>query len=170
MQNAVLEFCDSNLEVLLLNCEKTNSHIDFNDIQKFTKQTLIGLEAMHSASIVHRDLKPENILLKKSDTTKNQFDVRIADVGSAKQIEKGQSSTPYMQSRYYRSPELIMAHSKYGCEIDIWSIGAIMFEMLTRTPAFPANEEALVLMEAAIILGTPTEVNFKEYSKLGIPK
>jgi len=64
--------------------------------------------------IVHRDLKPENILLKNGQ-------VKICDFGSSKFIDdKNYLNTPYVVSRYYRAPELILASTKYDGAIDIW--------------------------------------------------
>jgi len=69
---------------------------------------------MHEMKIVHRDLKPENILLKNGQ-------VKICDFGSSKFIdERTFMNTPYVVSRYYRAPELILASTKYGGSIDIW--------------------------------------------------
>jgi glycogen synthase kinase 3 beta len=63
---------------------------------------------MHSLKISHRDLKPENILLKDGE-------VRICDVGSSKMIDFSEKrmNTPYVVSRYYRAPELILASNRY---------------------------------------------------------
>ena len=69
---------------------------------------------MHINKIVHRDLKPENIL-KINDTYK------IADFGSGKlDFKEEKMNTPYVVSRYYRAPELILGLSGYNNTIDIW--------------------------------------------------
>jgi serine/threonine protein kinase len=69
---------------------------------------------MHSQKILHRDLKPENILLKDNQ-------VKICDFGSSKFLdEKDWKNTPYVVSRYYRAPELILATNRYSSAIDIW--------------------------------------------------
>ena len=58
-------------------------------------------------------------------------------------------NTPYVVSRYYRAPELIMGSSLYDCSIDIWSTGCILFELITRTPMFPGDAEGLQILEQA---------------------
>ena len=71
---------------------------------------------MHSLNIVHRDIKPENILIS------NNGNIKIADFGSAKIIKKNDSSTPYIVSRFYRSPELILGQTKYDVKISIFPL------------------------------------------------
>mmetsp|Transcript_20591 Transcript_20591/g.19564 ORF Transcript_20591/g.19564 Transcript_20591/m.19564 type:complete len:93 (+) Transcript_20591:365-643(+) len=92
---------------------------------------------MHMKKVIHRDLKPENILLRDGN-------VRICDFGSSKVIdEKNFKNTPYVVSRYYRAPELILASNHYSDRIDIWSVGCILFELMTRMPMFPGDTEGL---------------------------
>jgi len=107
-------------------------------IQKYVKEIFNGLKNMHEIGISHRDLKPENILLKEKE-------VRICDVGSSKILDKEPNymNTPYVVSRYYRAPELILACYKYDHSIDIWATGCIIFELLTKTPMFPGDAEGL---------------------------
>jgi len=48
---------------------------------------------------------------------------------------------PYIVSRYYRAPELLLASRKYDLSIDIWAAGCIIFEMLTKNLLFPGDKE-----------------------------
>ena len=92
---------------------------------------------MHKKKVVHRDLKPENVLLKNDE-------VKICDFGSSKVLDQDDfKNTPYVVSRYYRAPELILACTKYSDSIDIWAVGCILFELVTRTPMFPGDSEGL---------------------------
>ena len=61
-----------------------------------------------------------------------------------------------MISRYYRPPEVILGASIYTQSIDIWSAGCILFELLTCTPLFNADDEGLQILEFAEVLGKPT--------------
>lgn len=79
------------------------------------------MEYVHSQSICHRDLKPENIL-KTEDGV-----VKICDFGSAKFMSKKGLNTPYIVSRYYRAPELILGCSDYTNKIDIWGKSLFLF-------------------------------------------
>ena len=108
---------------------------------------------MHKIKIVHRDLKPENILLDRETYT-----IKICDFGSSKFIDEEEfMNTPYVVSRYYRAPELILGSNKYTDKIDIWAIGCILFEFMTRTPMFPGDAEGLQLFEFASLIGSPTD-------------
>lgn len=84
---------------------------------------------MHSAKVLHRDLKPSNILCN-SDCT-----LAICDFGLARSNSRLNESDPYMteyvQTRYYRAPELICENRIYDEKVDVWSDGLIFSEMLT---------------------------------------
>ena len=83
-------------------------------IKNYMRQILRGMQYVHSKKICHRDLKPENILMNKEGV------VKICDFGSAKVLSENGLNTPYIVSRYYRAPELILACSDYTDAIDIW--------------------------------------------------
>jgi serine/threonine protein kinase len=102
---------------------------------------------MHSKGVAHRDLKPENILVKKNGNNSDPISliVKIADLGSSKVLDltDKRMNTPYIVSRYYRAPELILGSHLYDFSVDIWSAGCIVFELMTRTPLFPGDSEGL---------------------------
>ena len=128
-------------------------------IKTYAKQIFNGLKNMHQIGISHRDLKPENVLLKDGD-------VRICDVGSSKILDQSnlKMNTPYVVSRYYRAPELILACNNYDTSIDIWATGCIIFELLTRTPLFPGDAEGLQLIEMQQVIGPPTDSELSRFS------
>jgi len=153
IQNAVFEFCHESLEdVLKRYSEPGSGFMPMSEVRRYTREILNGLSHMHALRIVHRDLKPENILLLKSG------EVKICDLGSSKFIdERTFMNTPYVVSRYYRAPELIFACNTYNESIDIWAVGCILFEVLTKTPLFPGDTEGLQILEQACVIGSPTE-------------
>lgn len=103
----------------------------------FMFQLLRGVNFMHSARVFHRDLNPNNILVN------SDCQLRVCDFGLARAaFQRGDDHvfwTDYVATRWYRAPELILAHStKYSTAIDMWSVGCIFAEMLGRgKPLFP---------------------------------
>jgi dual specificity tyrosine-phosphorylation-regulated kinase 2/3/4 len=98
------------------------------------RQILDGLAFCHSHSIVHCDLKPENVLIDV-----NGFpNVKIIDFGSSCFL--GRQRYEYIQSRFYRAPEVILG-VKYGPPMDIWSFACIIVEMIIGKPIFPGDNE-----------------------------
>ena len=88
-------------------------------------QMLRGLNYLRTLSIAHRDIKPQNILF---DTTTNK--AIICDFGSAKQLIEGEPNLAYICSRCYRAPELIFGATNYTTQIDMWSLGCVLVEMI----------------------------------------
>lgn len=103
---------------------------------------------LQNKRIIHCDLKPENILLCEA----RKADVRVIDFGSScKEEEKVYT---YIQSRFYRSPEVILG-SSYGLGIDMWSLGCILAELWTGYPLFPGENEQEQLACIMEIFGPP---------------
>lgn len=93
----------------------------------------------HSISI---DIKPDNILLNETQNI-----VKLCDLGSAFSLANttsDQEPTPYLVSRFYRAPEIILGLS-YDYGVDMWAIGSCIYEMYTGKIAFPgrSNNEML---------------------------
>ena len=90
---------------------------------------------MHSLNIIHCDLKPENILVKD----KNLEKLKIIDFGSSA-FESDIIHT-YIQTRWYRSPEVILKYPKINCKIDMWSLGCIIYELLIGNALLRGSKE-----------------------------
>jgi serine/threonine protein kinase len=125
VQNIVFEYCSQDLEEVIKLAKEANTPIPMKDVKDFMKQILTGMAYVHSQGICHRDLKPENILRNEEGV------VKICDFGSAKVMSPKGLNTPYIVSRYYRAPELILGCSDYTNKIDVWAIGCIFAEFLT---------------------------------------
>lgn len=147
-QNLVFEYCKDNIEDLIQAKRNNEEFFSMDEIKEMMQQILKGLVFIHERNIVHRDLKPENILVN------DQGVVKICDFGSAKVIDPSGKNTPYIVSRYYRAPELILGVSKYGPPIDIWAVGCIFAELITQRPLFPGKSEGSQLLEQVAILGS----------------
>lgn len=117
-------------------------------IRRFTKQILSTLVLLHQHKVIHCDLKPENILLAHPLRT----EIKTIDFGSS--CFENEKVYTYIQSRFYRSPEVILGMS-YGMPIDMWSLGCIMAELYTGYPIFPGENEQEQLACIMEIFGPP---------------
>ncbi|XP_067387061.1 dual specificity tyrosine-phosphorylation-regulated kinase 4 [Emydura macquarii macquarii] len=117
-------------------------------IRRFTQCVLRCLQMLYQEKIIHCDLKPENILLYH----KGQNSVKVIDFGSS--CYEHQRVYTYVQSRFYRSPEVILGHP-YATPIDMWSLGCIMAELYTGYPLFPGENEVEQLACIMEVLGLP---------------
>ena len=121
---------------------------DLSTILKFSIQILFGLLILKNKNIIHCDLKPENILLMK----KGKTGIKIIDFGSSCYLNQVQYE--YIQSRYYRAPEVILGLD-YGCEIDMWSLGCILCELYCGIPIFPGENEYDMIYYIMEYIGLP---------------
>uniref|UniRef100_A0A6I8PEM5 dual-specificity kinase n=1 Tax=Ornithorhynchus anatinus TaxID=9258 RepID=A0A6I8PEM5_ORNAN len=103
-------------------------------IRRFTYSVLKCLQVLYMEKIIHCDLKPENIVLYQ----KGQISVKVIDFGSS--CYEHQRVHTYIQSRFYRSPEVILGRP-YDTAIDMWSLGCILAELNTGSPLFAGENE-----------------------------
>ncbi|CCD61404.1 Mitogen-activated protein kinase pmk-3 [Caenorhabditis elegans] len=126
----------------------TDEHIKF-----IIYQIIRALKYIHSANIIHRDLKPGNLALT------DDSDLMILDFGLARSLEKKDTSlTQYVQTRWYRSPEVIYWKiDSYTNLADMWSLGCIAAELLTGEPLFPGDEPNAQYQRITQLCGSPDE-------------
>jgi len=124
--------------------------VSLNLIRKFGKRILKALcfLALRDVSVIHCDLKPENILLRHP----RRSAIKLIDFGSS--CRDGQTVYSYIQSRFYRSPEVLLGCS-YSTEIDMWSLGCILIEMHTGEPLFSGQDEGDQIVKIYELLGAP---------------
>uniref|UniRef100_A0A914YP18 dual-specificity kinase n=1 Tax=Panagrolaimus superbus TaxID=310955 RepID=A0A914YP18_9BILA len=133
---------------------------DIRVVANFARSLLKSLKFIHSKNIIHCDLKPENIMLKK----KSISNLKIIDFGCS--CFEGQTIYSYIQSRFYRAPEVIIG-AKYGAPIDMWSLGCVLVELITGAPLFKGEDEFDQLACIIELLGMPPTKMIKngKYSK-----
>lgn len=115
-------------------------------------QCMCGLQYLHSAGILHRDLKPSNLLVDIETC-----DVRICDFGLSRGEIAGGTKTDYVVTRWYRAPEIMLAYTHYDYAIDVWSMGCIFGELLSRRPLLPGKDYIDQLKLIVKLLGSPNE-------------
>jgi len=138
------------LSINLYELIKANNFAGFSTrlIRRFTSQVLASLSLMKHHRVVHCDLKPENILLKHP----RKSAIKVIDFGSS--CFENEKVYTYIQSRFYRSPEVILGMN-YHTAIDIWSLGCIIAELYTGYPLFPGENEQEQLACIMEVLGVP---------------
>ncbi|XP_003496079.1 dual specificity tyrosine-phosphorylation-regulated kinase 4 [Cricetulus griseus] len=138
------------LGINLYELMKSNSFQGFSLslVRRFTFSVLKCLQMLYVEKIIHCDLKPENIVLYQ----RGQVTVKVIDFGSS--CYEHQKVYTYIQSRFYRSPEVILGHP-YNMAIDMWSLGCIMAELYTGYPLFPGENEIEQLACIMEVLGLP---------------
>lgn len=117
-------------------------------VKVFTAQLLDALTVLKEARLIHCDLKPENILLKSLQSPQ----IKVIDFGSA--CHERQTVYTYIQSRFYRSPEVILG-IPYTTSIDMWSLGCIAVELFLGLPLFPGTSEYNQITRIVEMLGMP---------------
>eukprot|EP00054_Salpingoeca_dolichothecata_P003588 m.27582 g.27582 ORF g.27582 m.27582 type:complete len:586 (+) comp13979_c0_seq1:461-2218(+) len=138
------------LHVDLYSALKKDSFKGFTlrQVQRFGTKLLQCLRVLRRQKIIHCDLKPENILLQNRETD----DIKVIDFGSS--CLEHQKVHTYIQSRFYRAPEVILGAS-YSTAIDMWSFACILCELYTGHPVFPGRDEKEQLMYQMEVLGVP---------------
>ena len=110
------------------------------EVREILRMALSGLEALHSHSVVHRDLKPENLLLMDRRGT-GLVDLRIADFGAAHILQPSEVVTQRAGTPGHMAPEILSGQA-YGLPVDLWSLGVILFTLLSGRPPFDGRDEA----------------------------
>jgi serine/threonine protein kinase len=112
--------------------KKNNKKLNNNFISKTILQIILGLTYLHKYHIVHRDLKPSNIFFD------NNWNVKIGDLGIAKFFPDNNLLHSCIGSPLYMSPETYSGDG-YNELTDIWSLGCILYNMLTYEVPYSAN-------------------------------
>lgn len=131
----VFEMLEQNLYDFLK--QNKFSPLPLKYIRPILQQVATALMKLKSLGLIHADLKPENIMLV--DPSRQPYRVKVIDFGSASHVSKAVCST-YLQSRYYRAPEIILGLP--FCEaIDMWSLGCVIAELFLGWPLYPGASE-----------------------------
>ncbi|PVU87388.1 hypothetical protein BB561_006362 [Smittium simulii] len=120
--------------------------LSYNIIQSFVSQIGSALEYLRQKNVIHRDIKPQNLLLfppegyiQAESELNNFFPVlKIADFGFARSLMQSSLADTLCGSPLYMAPE-ILRYEKYDARADLWSVGAVVYEMCTGKPPFSAS-------------------------------
>lgn len=133
-----------------------------SEIKQVLWQLTTGVAYLHDNWILHRDLKTSNLLLN------NRGQLKIADFGMARYV--GDPPPPKLTSLvvtlWYRSPELLLGTKSYGASVDMWSIGCIFGELLTREPLLQGKNEVDQMSKIFELCGVPTDESWPGFRRL----
>ncbi|OHS95173.1 CMGC family protein kinase [Tritrichomonas foetus] len=146
-QYLVFEYCEYDLCALIY-----NQHLTEECSYSIIKQLIVVLQYCTIKNVIHRDLKPANIFITRDNL------VKLGDFGLARKKKDPKSRyTDKVITLWYRPPELLLGADKYGTDVDIWSTGCILYEIMTGKTLFKAQENNEISQLQAIfnILGHP---------------
>ena len=154
--NCIMEYVPLTLSNLI--SQNRKKHMKFDDIllKLFSYQMLKCIGYLHSLGICHRDIKPQNVLIDPADYT-----LKLCDFGCAKHLVKTESNIAYICSRFYRPPELVVGATRYTTQVDVWSMGCVIAELVLNKPIFQGKSATDQLLEIMKILGKPTNDQLK---------
>ncbi|XP_064650492.1 glycogen synthase kinase-3 beta-like isoform X2 [Lineus longissimus] len=155
--NLVLEYVPETVYKVARHYSKSKQTIPILFIKLYMYQLFRSLAYIHSQGVCHRDIKPQNLLLDPESGV-----LKLCDFGSAKVLVRGEPNVSYICSRYYRAPELIFGATDYTSQIDVWSAGCVLAELLLGQPIFPGDSGVDQLVEIIKVLGTPSREQIKE--------
>ncbi|MBA0860365.1 hypothetical protein Goshw_016888 [Gossypium schwendimanii] len=129
----VLEYCDGgDLAAYIQRYGKVSEEV----ARHLMRQLAAGLQVLQEKHLIHRDLKPQNLLLTKGSTPQ----LKIGDFGFARSLTPENLADTLCGSPLYMAPEIIQ-NKKYDAKADLWSVGAILFQLVTGKPPFDGNNQ-----------------------------
>ncbi|XP_059634469.1 serine/threonine-protein kinase ATG1a [Cornus florida] len=128
----VLEYCDGgDLAGYIHRCGKVSEAV----AKHFMRQLAAGLKVLNENRLIHRDLKPQNLLLSTNEAAPL---LKIGDFGFARYLTPQGLADTLCGSPLYMAPEIIQ-NKKYDGKADLWSVGAILFQLVTGKPPFDGD-------------------------------
>ena len=147
----VFNYCDGNMFQTMQAMLREGRSFSEPQIRWLIKEVLEGLAYAHEKGYMHRDIKPENILISATERR-----AKLCDFGQAKEVNFEGLFTPYVSTRWYRAPELILKATHYGPGADMWAVGVLMAELYSLRPLFAGQSESDMLFKIGSTLGAPS--------------
>lgn len=150
----VFEFMEKDLKQIQYSLQQDNGNelLDLALVKSYLLQMCRGVAFLHSRGVMHRNLKPHNLLVSRDGVLK------LADFELARAFcPPIRPLTHEVVTLWYRPPEILLGSETYALPVDVWSIGATFFEMVTNRPLFPGRSEIDQMFKIFRQLGTPNE-------------
>lgn len=151
----IMEYSEYDLDKFMAKCN------NFYQLKTIMCQLLLGMEFIHSKGIVHRDIKPPNILVSMEG---NIPYAKFCDFGLSCVPNRYRPSTPGAVTSWYRAPEIACEYADYSFPSDIWSLGCVFYEMITKKPLIESKDDDKVIFND-ILKSIPENFNMNELEK-----
>lgn len=148
---------------LLRTSENKTRVLDTETCRCVARTLVYALAHTHVRGLTHRDIKPENIMFERDpqrQTTQISTDhgVKLIDWGLCRHSPTSRAvRSPYVVTRWYRAPEILLGFADYGPPSDMWSLGASVAEMLTGNVLFPGRDQLHQLHLIFSRIGSPRQ-------------
>ena len=134
--------------------------LPIEDAVDIIQQVTGAMSEAHALGIVHRDLKPSNLFVCRVGDRKRGV-VKVLDFGISKSESEGKRLTPtheYFGTPYYAAPEQLRAACSADARSDVWSLGCILFELLTGRTPFVGTPTSVIAKVVSEPVPWPTEL------------
>ena len=139
--NIIMELCDSDLLCYLNSKPKPFSA---EEVKETFQQLNNVFKIMTKNNIIHRDLKLGNVLIKYTDNSKQKFIPKLSDYGFSKDLNEQAFTGTHLGTPATMAPEIMM-DIKYNDKSDLWSIGAMMYQLHFKEIPYPGFNEKEIL-------------------------
>ncbi|BGP27813.1 serine/threonine protein kinase [Rhodotorula toruloides] len=115
-----------------------HGRLSLRETRRIFGQLVLGVAYLHREGVVHRDLKLENVLLDEN------VNVKIADLGFGREFEKGKWLETRVGTLGYMAPEVVAGSKYLGEQVDVWSLGVILYALVTGSLPFDDDDESIM--------------------------
>ena len=156
----VMEYAESDVKRLLTS---HRSLFTLSVVKRLMYQLLTAVHHLHTRFLLHRDIKTSNLLYTNSPTPH----LLLADFGLARPYTNPPTAlTPTVVTLWYRAPELLFGQVEYGPEVDVWSCGCVMAELLLGRPLLPGRGDMEQVGHIIRVMGSPGQEAWNELRRL----